>query len=214
MDAEAIIPAFNEAPTVAAVARTLVAARVFRRVVVWSDGSHDTTCAMASVPGVEVVCASRNLGKGGAMRAALETTRAPWVAFFDGDLYDLVPAHVHQLLAGIGPGVGQVCGLRDYGPLYNRVQRAMPLITGERVVRRDVLHTVPRAFWQGFRIEAGINEAVARAGLRSATVVFPGVSVRTKWDKQGAQGYADMARMLCDVAQAIDDARHATFTPW
>lgn len=212
MDAVAIIPAYNEAATIGPVVRSVVASGLFRRVLVVSDGSRDETAERAREAGAEVLELQPNRGKGGAMLAALDTTSEPIVCFFDADLKGFRSDHCAQLLGPFKRGpCAMVCGLRDKGPRWNMVQRSLPPITGERAVLRSVLSSVPREFWSGFRIEAGINEMAFRSGLPCYLTVFDGVSIREKWDKVGLQkGVQDMVRMSQDVLLAMDDAQRIT----
>ncbi len=208
---DAVVPAYNEAPTVAAVVRALVAAGVFRSVIVADDGSTDGTAAAAREAGARVLTLSPNRGKGGALLAGVEASDAAAFGFFDADLRGFTADHARALAAPVARGAcGMSYGLRDYGPLWNALQRSLPPITGERVVRREVLARIPPAFWSGFRIEAGMNAACEATGLGACAVPMPGVTIRTKWEKVGAeQGVVDAANMVVEVLEAMRDARAA-----
>lgn len=85
-DVVAVVPAFECARTVGAVAAGLVAQ--LERVVVVDDGSSDATAAEAAMAGADVVRHERNLGKGAALatgiRSAL-TGRCEAIALLDAD---------------------------------------------------------------------------------------------------------------------------------
>lgn len=209
MIVDAIVPAWNEALTIRGVLEPLVASRVFRKVLVVDDGSSDDTAKIARAAGAIVHRMPQNAGKGGAMLAGLGLcSDADAIAFFDADLIGLQPAHAVQLTAPILAGAADMtCGLRDYSGNKNDWQKALPIITGERCVRMPFLRMVPADFWNGFRIEAGINAVLKNHGGRVVCEVFRGVSIRSKWDKTGArQGIRDMAVMLIDVLEAMRDA--------
>jgi hypothetical protein len=208
MTAVAIVPAHNEGPRVAAVVAPLRASGRFTRVVVVDDGSRDDTSSAARAAGAEVLRLDPNRGKGGAMLAGVHATAEPVVVFFDADLVGLRPEHAARLVDPVASGQAvMVCGLRDYGPTYNALQAAMPPITGERAVRRDVLLRVPENFWNGFRVEAGINAAACGAGP-VWTTVLSGLKIVPKWQKVGVQqGMVDAARMGREVIVAMGDAR-------
>ena len=142
------------------------------------------------------------------MLAGLRATRAPVVAFFDADLVGLHPAHVHWMLDPVTRGEAGMCvGLRDYGTLYNRYQTAMPLISGERAVRREILEAVPPEFWSGYAVEAGINGAADRLDVNVVAVVLNGIAQVPKWQKVGvARGLSDGVKMLMRVLVAMRDA--------
>lgn len=66
MNAVAVVPAFNEAPTVGDVVRALIAAGF--PVIVVDDGSSDDTARLARDAGATVLALPLNLGVGGALR--------------------------------------------------------------------------------------------------------------------------------------------------
>lgn len=108
----AVIPAHNEAKTVAAV---VAATRAFVDVVlVVDDGSSDDTSAVAAAAGAEVLRLVPNRGKGGALAAGLEAALArhpDWVATLDAD-GEHVPADLPALLAA-APQADVVLGYRN-----------------------------------------------------------------------------------------------------
>lgn len=204
----AIIPAHDESPRITPVIQTLLASRQFTRVLVVNDGSTDGTGEVAHRAGAQVLNLSPNGGKGAAMLAGLRNSSEPVVAFFDADLVGLRPDHVVALVTPVANGqAGESLGLRDHGK-WNQIQTALPPITGERVVLRSLLERVPASFWDGFRIEAGINEVVRRSGTPVVSVLLDGMTIVPKWEKIGVKaGIEDAARMLVQVLMALRDAR-------
>ena len=67
-DVLVVLPAYNEAPSVASVIREVLAAAPKVHLLVVDDGSADATAALARAAGAEVVVDAFNLGVGGAMR--------------------------------------------------------------------------------------------------------------------------------------------------
>lgn len=210
MHAVAIIPAHNEAARVAAVVAPLRASRAFTRVLVVDDGSTDNTTDAAAAAGAEVLRLRTNRGKGGALLAGVQATREPVVCFFDADLVGLHPTHVRWLLDPVISGqVGMCVGLLDYG-MYNRLQAALPLISGQRAIRRELLDMVPERLWSGFSIEAGLNAAAERFDVLALSVVLNGLSQVPKWHKTGVRrGISDGVKMLARVLVATRDAEGA-----
>ena len=208
LDAVAIVPAYNEAPRIARVIAPLVASRLFARVLVVDDGSRDGTTEVAARAGADVLPLRVNRGKGGAMREGVAATVEPVVCFFDADLVGLVPPLVAELLAPVVDGDAGMCvGRMDYG-VYNELQSALPLISGQRAIRREILSRIPSEFWSGFRIEAALNEAAARSGWPVETVILRGVEQVPKWHKTGVRrGISDGAKMMIEVLRAVRDAR-------
>lgn len=207
----AIVPAHNEAPRIGAVIEPLFESGLFTRIVVMDDGSTDGTADAASEAGADVMQLSPNRGKGGALLAGVRATTEPVVAFFDADLVGFRASHAKMIVEPVTSGRAVMSvGLRDLGP-SNKIQPAMPFITGERAVRRDVLERVPDSFWVGFRVETGINEWARRSGGPIVSAVMPGLRIVPKYGKGGGiqKGIEDAATMMRDVLIAMRDARHA-----
>lgn len=188
---EAIVPAYNEAPTIEAVISALRAAPSVARIIVVDDGSKDDTAAVASqacdiaTRACDVVKMSANGGKGKAMLAGLRATTSEHVGFFDADLYGLTAEHVELMIAAAAKGFDMVCGLRDYGFFLNPWQLTGPVITGERVITRQLLDKIPESCWSGYAIETAMNDAARRAGARTVCMMLPGVTIRNKVQKDG-----------------------------
>lgn len=207
-----IVPAFNEAPRIGTVLD--VVTRVPNAsVLVVDDGSTDGTPDVARrYPGVRVLTLSPNRGKGGAMLAALRATTSPIVVFIDADLLGLTPGHVRQLIEPMleRPELGQVVGMRDRPGFVGEMQWHVPIISGERAVRRAVLERMPEQLWSGFKVEAGINDTVSRTGYKTGLVQFQGVTIVDKTEKFGiAKGFAKYVDMGREIVTAMADARAA-----
>lgn len=84
----AVIPAYQEAATIAEVVRRLRAAMPGIAVLVVDDGSTDETAALAAAAGAEVLGGVANQGKGAALRRGMRAALARgagFVATLDGD---------------------------------------------------------------------------------------------------------------------------------
>ncbi len=110
-----VLPAHNEAPTLAAVIeRCRSATPGLCQVLVVDDGSTDDTGRVATLAGAEVVRLCPNRGKGVAIRAGLERARGEIVIFLDADGQDH-PEEIPDLLAALDEDVGLVIGSRFIG---------------------------------------------------------------------------------------------------
>jgi glycosyltransferase involved in cell wall biosynthesis len=108
-----IVPVFNEAGTVVAVIERLqtIEFPAAREIIVVNDGSTDGTRAalerMPSNPGVQVIHADRNRGKGHAVRLGLRRATGSVIAIQDADL-ELDPAQLPDLVAPVLRGEADV----------------------------------------------------------------------------------------------------------
>lgn len=213
----AIVPAYNESTTVGQVVSVLRASGVFADVVVVDDGSSDDTASAAARVGAAVVRPPRNLGKGGAMLFAYEAVRDilesdddDRVAFFDADLIGLRPEHVRRMAEASAIGYDQVAGLCDRGELVNVLQVFSDLLTGQRILRRWVIESLPTTCWEGYSIETGINDVVERRGGKTVVLVLEGVGCRTKLSKtgmlSGLLGHHEMFRQIARTKRALADS--------
>jgi glycosyltransferase involved in cell wall biosynthesis len=179
-----VIPAFNEEGTVAEVVR--VARQLTPEVIVASDGSSDSTAAVARAAGARVVELPENAGKGRALGAALAQTDADYIVMLDADLTGLTPGHLRTLvqpvLAGsldMSIGVFEGGGfVTDWG------NKLTPHLSGQRASRRDWLLGVPHLTderWPEPAITAHLKGTAARWDY----VELPNVAQVVKEKKRG-----------------------------
>ncbi len=213
MRVAAIIPAFNEAATVARVAEVAARAELVDEVVVVDDGSTDDTAARAAaVEGVRVIRRHGPRGKGEAMAAGVGAVPdADTLVFLDADLVGLTAGHVDLLVWAISHGGwAMACGLFDRGPLVNPVfLRVLPVLTGERALRRDLFAALSHEDIRGYRVEAALNSVCERAGAPTQAFVLPGLWHRTKEEKRGAvRGFLAKQGMLATAVWSYAAYHH------
>ena len=207
----AILPAFNEEKTVANVVKPLVASQYIREVLVISDGSTDRTMEVAKAAGANVHQLPVNRGKGGAMLHALGHTDAPIIGFFDADLKGFTEEHVERLVQPVinGSRIMNV-GLRDRGWPWTAIGSLLPLISGERVMHRQVLEGIPPKFLKGFMIESSLNYYCRTRKYAYGAVVLSGLSIRRKFEKVGyVRGVIEYILMFYQVIKAVIGVRIA-----
>jgi glycosyltransferase involved in cell wall biosynthesis len=154
-------------------------------VVVVDNASTDATAAVAAVHGATVV-REPTPGKGEAMRAGVAAAAdADVIVFLDADLVGLRPHHVDALVASVlADDADMACGLFDRGPVANPIfLEGLPVLTGQRALRRDLFQALDLRDVRGYRVEAALNSLVAHRGLRRRDQVLPGLWHRTKEEK-------------------------------
>jgi glycosyltransferase involved in cell wall biosynthesis len=186
--AAAVIPAFNEASSIATLVRRICPS--VDRVIVVDDGSTDGTAERARAAGADVVVHEANRGKGRAVRTGLARVFGgdfTHVLLLDGDMQHL-PEEAPALLAeaersGADVVLGQRRFERDRMPASryhaNRIgSRVLSWFVGVpvrdtqcgfRVFRVDALRPL-RLTATGYEIETEMLVKVRRRGGRVATV--------------------------------------------
>lgn len=205
----AIIPAYNEEPTVAGVVEALRASPLVQEVIVVCDGSTDATAQRARDAGAVVYELPKNQGKGAAMLHGLTRTDAPVILFLDADLRGLTVDHVERLVLPVASGSRVMnVGVRDRGWILTALTRRLPLIGGERAMLRRVMEGVPPEYLQGFMVESALNYYCRSRGLPYGTVFLPGLGIRRKYEKVGWRlGVVEYVKMGWQIAAAMTVVR-------
>ncbi len=227
----AIVPAFNESGRVCDVLETICNAQSVDEVICVTDGCTDDTATqvadwLRTRPGNSRVVArllalEHNIGKGGAMAHGAHHTDADVLLFLDADLVGLLPAQVDEMLAPMlredDPAdmtMGLFGAIRG-GPLgwwLSFCHRAVPSITGQRAIRRDVFLSVPGLTRSRFGVEAAITSHVqSDPTLKLDHVYLHSVTHPIKEEKLGPlRGFRNRMRMYRDIGQTLlaAKARH------
>jgi glycosyltransferase involved in cell wall biosynthesis len=214
---DVVMPARNEAPTVAA---NVVAARgcaSVREVVVVDDGSSDGTGDRAREAGAKVVTLTGSSGsKARAMSAGVAASDAEAILFVDADCTGLTSAHLDAIVEPFVRGdAAMSIGAFDYGWFWNPMVVRWPPLSGERIIPREVFESIPPSKLEGYTIEIRINEVIASRRLPTTVRTMRGVSHRTKRDKHGAvEGWRRtywMYRELLRMLRPVGDVRWRTY---
>jgi glycosyltransferase involved in cell wall biosynthesis len=183
-----VVPAFNEAGTIATVVERLRELPFELQIIVVDDCSQDGTAAIVEgIAGVELVRHERNQGKGAALRSGFAQARGHIIVIQDADLeYD--PVDIPDLVAPIRSGVADaVFGSRLIGGRPQRAHlfwhkvgnRALSLLTnvlynttlsdmetGYKAFTLDVLRAIEPLYESDFRIEPELTAKICRGGFR------------------------------------------------
>lgn len=196
---DVIIPARNEAATLAAVVGAARDCAFTGDVVVVDDGSIDGTADVAVGAGAKVV---RREGAGSgskaqAMEAGVAASDADAFLFCDADCVGLTSGHLDDICRPFVEGrAAMSVGWFDYG-LWNPLVVRLAPTTGERVVPRWVWDAIPPEKRHGYSIEIMINEVIAEGRLPTTARTLAGVTHRTKRDKLGrGRGVRETWRMF------------------
>lgn len=189
MRTSAIIAAYNEERTLADVLRALTSNPLIDEVIVVSDGSTDETVRIARSFDVTTIALRENRGKGYAMRVGVEYATHDVLFFCDGDMYNVSPAHIASLVIPVVSGECDMnVGVRHRGPVLDFLHlqaKCGPVLSGIRVMRRDVWETVPQQYMERFKIEAALNCFCSSAGYRQKNTVIYDLKHVLKESKRG-----------------------------
>ena len=211
MKTTAIVAAYNEEKTIAAVLRALTSSPLIDEVIVVSDGSEDGTVEIArTFDGVRTIALRENHGKGFAMAVGVANASNDTLFFCDGDMYNVTEQHIEALVSPVLRGECDMnVGVRDRGELANFFHLKLkcgPVLSGIRVMRRDVFETVPPQYQSHYKIEAALNCFCARAGYRQTETVIYGLDHVIKESKMGlTDGLQARWRMSSEVVLVLCD---------
>jgi len=198
----AVVPAYNEAETIAEVLSVLKSVPLIQEILVVSDGSTDGTVEIARSLKMRTIHLRENHGKGTAMAVGVAHTDADILLFVDGDILNLTGSLLEQLMAPVLAGTSDMnVGVRNRGEIINAIQqRTGPLLSGIRCLRRQVFEAVPESHREGFAIETGLNWACAELGMRTTTLVMHNLRHLVKEKKRGVwRGMKARVRMFAAV---------------
>lgn len=186
MKVSAIVPAFNEGPRVAEVARTLMRCRLLDEVLVVDDGSDDDTALRAMETGARVVKLTSNAGKGGAVARGLRETQGEIVLLIDADLIGLTGKHIEDLLKPVAEGMADMTiGLFRGGRASTHFSNAIAKhFTGQRAFMRNLIDPNELENTR-YGLEAILTQISREKSLRVRKVCLDDLSQVTKEEKMG-----------------------------
>lgn len=183
-DVAVIIPALNEQETVPHV--IAVALQVTPEVVVVSDGSSDQTAAVSRQAGAYVVEFDENRGKGAALKAAADASRAKYLIMLDADLTGLQIDHLLTLASPVLNDKLDMCiGIFGGGGIMSDFgNRVTPQLSGQRACKREWLAAVPDLAQERWP-EPAITRYLKETQIRWDYVTLPQLAQVFKEQKRG-----------------------------
>jgi glucosyl-3-phosphoglycerate synthase len=223
----AVIPARDEAATLAETLDALRNVVDLSHILVVDDGSQDATAEIARGSGAEVLCTSspgKGRGKGHALRLGLihARERSPDVLLLaDADLgysaarlarlLDAMDEHHPAVVAAFPPaaargGFGLVKDVSRRAILRRTGYAPSEPLSGQRALLVSVLDVLP-GIAPGFGAEVGMTLDLLSAGIKPLEIPLP-LTHRPTGRK--LSGFVHRARQGLDVARALRGAR----IPW
>jgi glycosyltransferase involved in cell wall biosynthesis len=210
-----VVPAFNEAGSIAGVVTAMLAAAPWHEVLVIDDGSNDGTGEAAERAGARVVRHPYNKGNGAAVKTAIRSATTEWIAIIDGDGQH--PAEDAARLTGrcgdfdlvIGardPRTQATAGRRAGNAVLNWLasyltERPIPdLTSGFRVARREYLLEFIHMLPNGFSTPTTTTLAFMKAGYN---VTFEPIGARQRVGTSKIRLASDGAKFLLILLKII-----------
>jgi glycosyltransferase involved in cell wall biosynthesis len=199
-----VIPAFNEANTIAGVIGDIRALYPGAEVLVIDDGSVDDTAETALKAGAIVYRHPYNIGNGAAVKTGIRTATGDVLVFMDGDgqhdpkdihrLLDHIPEY--DLVVGERPKGGQASSSRAIGNwFYNRFAsyvakfQIRDLTSGFRAIKADVAREFIYLLPNTYSYPTTITLGVLRSGR---SIKYQRIDIRRR------QGGKSGIRLLSD----------------
>ena len=174
-----VIPAFNEAASIAAVVTDFAAAASWHEIMVIDDGSTDDTAARAAAAGARVIRHPYNKGNGAAVKTGLRHASGAFILVADADGQHrpedatrlVARLDTYDLVVGARAGHTQATLARRIGNAalngiasYLTEQRIPDLTSGFRAARREQLLEFIHLLPNGFSTPTTTTLAFMRAG--------------------------------------------------
>ena len=204
-----VIPAKNEAATIADVVAGARSEYPEAEIIVVDDGSTDATADLAEAAGASVVRHPESLGNGAAVKSGARAATGEILAFMDGDgQHD--PRELGKLLARLDEGYQMAIGARDSGShasvgrwvangLYNEIasrltgSRIADLTSGFRAARASMFKQFLYLLPNGFSYPTTITMAFLRSGY---PVCFEPITAAERSGKSHIRPIRDGIRFL------------------
>jgi glycosyltransferase involved in cell wall biosynthesis len=218
-----IVPAFNEAESVAAVVHDIKDHFPGEgiEILLVDDGSTDETAVRAEKAGAHVIRHSRNKGYGASLKTGIANARYEWVLFMDGDGQH--KAEDALKLLAVAEGSDMVVGRRSrliYRPFwrlpgkwllggmanYLSRRRIPDLNSGLRLIKRQVVLRYMSLCPNGFSFSTTITMILFRCGFEISYVPFEIKKRKGKSTVTLATGFETLLLVL-RIATLIDPLR-------
>lgn len=201
MKVTALIPAHNEADSIAATIAAVKTIEDVNTILVIDDASSDDTARIAEDTGARVIRLAHNVGKGAALEyAAKRCEDAEIVLLLDGDLGESAE-QAGKLLDPVLAGEADMTiarfprptGKAGFGLVKNMAREAIARegsfdaqapLSGQRAITRTCLDAI-RPFLSGYGVEVGLTIRALRKGYRLLEVETTMTHAATGRDLKG-----------------------------
>lgn len=183
----AILPAYNEAPRINKIIKTVLAVPSVKEIIVIDDGSSDGTAQIIfSHPKVKVIVLPKNVGKTWAVIEGIDQAKCDNLLLLDADLSGLYKEHLENLIKAYG--IGADLAILDYGSqelVFRKILKSFPALSGVRIFNKYHFNKVVFKPSDRFELESRLNNYFLKNELKIVVVSAETVFTPHKHTKYG-----------------------------
>lgn len=201
-----IIPAYNEAKTIAGVLNAVTDSKLVDEIIVINDGSSDLTSLIAAENGALLIDLSENMGKGNAVSIGLSNANGEIILMLDADLIGLNKNHIKTLVDPVIVGDADMSiGIFKSGGFWTTLsQQITPFLSGQRAFRKNAIAGISKLAESKFGVETAISLHFKKKKYKSRIVLLENLTHVVKEKKMGVfKGFLSRLKMYRDILYTL-----------
>jgi len=219
MTVTVLLPAYNEETRIIDTLRAVKGLSLVDEIIVVNDGSNDRTSERVREMGVTLIDLPTNMGKGGAMNAALPYINSDIVVFLDADLGSSAKEAIKIIevvrdglcdlaIAAFPPptrkgGFGLVKGTAAWAIRRAGKMEVTAPLSGQRAMTRRALEMLS-PFDEDYGVELGMTIKALALGLRVMEVP---TTMSHKETGRDIKGFLHRGKQFLDVIRVLNKLR-------
>ena len=219
MTVTVVLPAYNEETRIVDTLRAVKGLSLVDEIIVVNDGSNDRTSERVREMGITLIDLPTNMGKGGAMNAALPYINSDIVVFLDADLGSSAKEAIKIIkvvedglcdlaIAAFPPptrkgGFGLVKGTAAWAIRRAGKMEVTAPLSGQRAMTRRALEMLS-PFDEDYGVELGMTIKALALGLRVMEVP---TTMSHKETGRDIKGFLHRGKQFLDVIRVLNKLR-------
>lgn len=209
------IPVYNEGDRIEKTIESLKKVELIDEILIINDGSTDNTAEVIGKLGVSIITLEKNMGKGYAMKKAMDQEDYGYLAFLDGDLGD-TSDEIRKLIAPVlsnevdftiaqfpsastKGGFGFVKTLAREGVYFHTKTRINTSLSGQRVYKKQVLKDM-KYMPMDFGIEVAMTIQALNNGYRLQEVP---VTMTHRYSTRSLKGFKHRGQQFIEILKTL-----------